>query len=363
MNMSKREVISALLDKQIPDRMGLHEHFWPFIRENSWNEQGLDPDADFSTEFNLDLKGVLGYSAPGPRPDLEAVLEETDEWSVKRDAWGAITKYWKHKAGTPEHVGFTMDDPDVWFDEFKDAFLAVDFKSIIDVEQGRAELKKGREQGYFSTFSFMFIFEWMRKVMGDVCMLESLLIEKDFVHDFNRTMTDHYIKAFEYIFDQVGLPDGIHFYEDLGYTNAAFASPACHLEMIQPYHIELVQFLKSYNLPVIMHTCGDFRVHLPAIVETGVDCIQTLEAKTGMDVATLAKDWGDKLCFMGNLDIRAYESGDRKKIKEEVVGKMEAMKKLRAPYIVMSDHSISPSVHIDDYRYSLDLYKEHCLYN
>ena len=28
-NMTPRETIRTLLDKKIPDRMGLYEHFWP----------------------------------------------------------------------------------------------------------------------------------------------------------------------------------------------------------------------------------------------------------------------------------------------------------------------------------------------
>jgi hypothetical protein len=32
------------------------------------------------------------------------VLEETDEWEVKRNGSGAALKYWKHKMGTPKHI-------------------------------------------------------------------------------------------------------------------------------------------------------------------------------------------------------------------------------------------------------------------
>jgi uroporphyrinogen decarboxylase len=164
------------------------------------------------------------------------------------------------------------------------------------------------------------------------------------------------------LFTEVGLPDGIHVYEDLGYTAASFISPACHREMILPYHKKLFSFFKDHGLPIILHTCGDFRPHLPAIVESGVDCIQAMEAKTGMNVVELAKEYKTKLCFMGNLDIRAFESGDRGKIREECMGKLNGMKAIRAPYIFMSDHSIPPSVKLADYEYALELYRANCRY-
>jgi len=41
---------------------------------------------------------------------------------------------------------------------------------------------------------------------------------------------------------------------------------------------------------------------------------------------------------------------------------MRGMKELRAPYIVMSDHSIPPTVHLDTFRYYLDLVRRHYRY-
>ena len=124
----------------------------------------------------------------------------------------------------------------------------------------------------------------------------------------------------------------------------------------------MFSFIKDHNLPIILHTCGDFRVHLDSLVEAGADCIQAMEAKTGMDVVEMAGAYKDKLCFMGNLNVVEFESGDRKRIHAEVIGKLNGMRKLRAPYIFMSDHSIPPTVALKDYEYVLDLYRENCWY-
>ena len=132
--------------------------------------------------------------------------------------------------------------------------------------------------------------------------------------------------------------------------------------MALPYHKQVVNFLKDHDLPVFLHTCGDFRPHLPAIIEAGFDGIQAMEAKTGMNVLELAEQHKDKLCFIGNLDIRTFESGDRDRIREECLGKLNGMKKMRAPYIFMSDHSIPPTVKLADYEYALGLYRENCWY-
>jgi len=361
METSKREIIRALLRKEVPSRMGLFEHFWPFIRENAWTAQGMPTNVDFEEYFDLDLESAHWYTPPGPRPDLVATLEENEQWQLTRGSWGETTKTWTAKAGTPEHVGFVVT-PETWRTEFREAFLAADPLAGVDFAKIKADMERIRARGRFVTLSCMFIFEWARKVIGDVVMLESLLLEPEFIHDFNQAFTQKFLQFYQHAFATAGLPDGIHLYEDLGYTKAPFCSPACHRELVLPYHRELIGLFKDHNLPVILHTCGDFRPHLPAVVESGVDCIQAMEAKTGMNVVELAREWKDKLCFMGNLDVRAFESGDRQRLEAEVLGKIRGMRELRAPYIVMSDHSIPPSVKLDDFRWYVDLVRRNYRY-
>ena len=360
--MTKREIIQALLAKQCPERVGLNESFWPHIVNNAWGEQGMAPETNFVERFDLDLLNINWFYAPGPRPDLAGVVEESDEWIVRRDPWGASYKNWKHKSGTPEHVDFAVSSPAVWQQEFKEAFEALDVRNVENLETMRTRYAEAKAGDHFVTYSGLFVFEELRKVMGDITMLEALLLEPEWIHDFNSAITRKNIEHYEYLFNEVGLPDGLHIYEDLGYTAAPFASPTCHREMVLPYHKQLFSFFKDYNLPIIMHTCGDFRPHIDSIIEAGVDCIQAMEAKTGMDVVAMAEQYKDKLCFMGNIDIRALESGDRATIEAECLGKLNGMKALRAPYIYMSDHSIPPSVAVADYEYMLELYHANCHY-
>jgi uroporphyrinogen decarboxylase len=60
----------------------------------------------------------------------------------------------------------------------------------------------------------------------------------------------------EMLFAKEGKPDGIWFYEDMGFKGRPFMSPAMYRELIQPAHKYTIDFAKSLNLPVIMHSCG-----------------------------------------------------------------------------------------------------------
>jgi uroporphyrinogen decarboxylase len=359
--MKKRDVIAALLRKEIPDRVGLMEHFWPYIIENAWGAQGVECE-NWLERYDLDIRQIAWCQLPGPRPDLEATLDETDAWIVTRDGWGAVRKNWKKKAGTPEHVGFTLTSRAAWEKEFKDAALALDMRRAVDLPQLKKEYAEARSRDEFLAFSGLFVFEELRRIFGDAFMLESMLEDPELIHEFNELVTTKNLEFWTYVFREVGLPDGMYIYDDLGYTRGPFCSPKTHRELVFPYHRRLFSFFHEHHLPVILHTCGDFRLHLPALVEAGADCIQTLEAKTGMNVLDLASQYKDKLCFMGNIDVRALESGDRKVIEAEVLTKLNGMKALRAPYIFMSDHSVSPKVRRADYEYALELYHAHSSY-
>ncbi|MHC4887310.1 MAG: uroporphyrinogen decarboxylase family protein [Planctomycetota bacterium] len=361
--MNSRDTIKALLAGELPQRMGLNEHFWGGSVKSAWDQQGLDPSVtDFGEHFNLDLKAINFFKAPGPRPDLIETIEESDEWVVTRDAWGASFKNWKQRNGTPEHIGFSVTTPEIWRGEYREAFLARDVREYYNLDNFRATVTSAMAGERFVTYSGLFVFEELRKILGDVRMLEAMLLEPEWITDICTCITRKYMEFFELLFTEVGLPDGMHIYEDLGYTAAPFCSPATHRELILPHHKKFFRMCKDYGLPIILHTCGDFRPHLPAIVESGVDCIQAMEAKTGMNVVDIAREYSKDLCFMGNINIQTLESGNRDAIREECLTKLNGMKALRAPYVFMSDHSIPPSVRLTDYEYMLELYRDHCRY-
>jgi len=77
--MTSRERITTLLKKQVPDHMGLYEHFWPETLRALLAAAGYPKDADPQKVFDYDMWGCGGWfdSTPFIRP--EELLEETAE--------------------------------------------------------------------------------------------------------------------------------------------------------------------------------------------------------------------------------------------------------------------------------------------
>ena len=61
-------------------------------------------------------------------------------------------------------------------------------------------------------------------------------------------------------------------------------------------------------------------------------------------------------------DVTILESGDRELIRTEVGGYIDGMKERGARLVFGSDHSLSTNVDYDDFRFALDVYREHQAY-
>ena len=280
---SPREVIDSLLRKRPADRVGLAENIWGDTLAG-WVEQGYPTGEDGKAispaeHFGYDLVGAGGWFDCLPLRGFSEVLEETDAWKVTRNGAGAAFKYWKHgKSGTPEHVDFLMTSRDVWDRDYRPHLLEVD-RERLDVEGTAKNLKACRERGVFATYGHLFIWENMRQSMGDMCMYESLLLDPDWIHDYNRVNTDFFINHIRVLFEEAGVPDGYTIYEDLGYKNGLFCSPETLKELIFPYFREMADFVHSYDIPILIHTCGGITDALSMLAETGFDYVDPMERR------------------------------------------------------------------------------------
>ena len=359
------EIIDGLLRNKPVERLGLHDSPWSDTL-SQWAEQEGYPIKDGQPSspvdaFNFDMAFCGGWFDQMPLRGYEEVLEETDQWVIKRNGAGAALKRFKHKSGTPEHIDFTMTSRNIWERDYRRYLLEVD-RQRLDIEGAKKELLLRKKENRWTFYGNLFIWELMRCSMGDVCMYESLLVDPDWVHDFGRVYTDLYKAHYSILFEEAGKPDGMWLYEDLGFCKGLFCAPGTLETLIFPYYKEIVDFFHDHDLPVVLHSCGGIREALDLVVQAGFDALNPMEAKAGCDVIEFAKKYGDKIAFVGGMDARIFESGDRKLIRAEVNRLCTSLKDIGARYVFGSDHSISPNVKLSDFEYALETYQEHMMY-
>ncbi|MBN1352925.1 hypothetical protein JXJ21_26280 [candidate division KSB1 bacterium] len=360
------EIIDGLLRNQPVERMGVNDAPWydtlqKWAREEGYPTNDSDDPVSPTDYFDFDLCGCGPWFDAMPLPDYKETIEETDQWIISRNGAGAALKYWKHKSGTPEHIDFLMNSRRAWDNLYRPHLLELN-RQRLKIEETRNELAKRRAQGKWAFYGHLFIWELMRQSMGDICMYESLLLDPDWIHDYNRVYTDFYKTHFRILIEEAGKPDGIWLYEDLGYSQGLFCSPSALEKLIFPYYKEIIDFFHDFDLPVVLHSCGGVTEALPLIVDVGFDGLNPMEVKAGCDVLKYAEQYGDRLAFFGGMDKKILESGNRSLIKTDVERIIEGMKGCGARYVFGSDHSLSPNVRLADFKFALEIYRQNMWY-
>lgn len=351
MPMNGVERITNILKRQPVDRIGLMEHFWGDTHK-AWSEQGHIPEGEsFTDHFGFDLELCWPLNLIADLDYGQEVLAEEEETRVVRNGNFATFRVHKLHDTTPEHLGFAVCDRQTWLDMIKPR-LTPD-RRRINFEAYRDAKERARKAGRFFAWSGVNVFEILKDVTGHLNMLEGMVTDPEWVKDMADTYAQLTVELQEILFAEEGWPDGIWYYEDMGFKQRPFMSPRMYRAMIQPAHKHSIGFAKSRNLPVIMHSCGYVEPLLPGMVEAGIDCLQVIEVKAGMDLLKLYREWGDRLSFMGGIDVRVLYTNDRAKIDAELEAKIPVVKG-HYGYVLHSDHSIPNTVYYDTYRYFIN---------
>ncbi|MBZ0290657.1 MAG: hypothetical protein K8I30_23735, partial [Anaerolineae bacterium] len=317
-----------------------------------WQGEGLN--GDFNTA--LDLLGSdfhsLGVTWPSPFPGRHLVVSETDETEVVLDAWGATGRFWKHKSGTPEHIGFDCDSREKWEKVYKPAFVNSPIQADLDAfkEQYAIAKRAGRWIHWHAAESF----EGTRKMLGDALVAVAMADDPDWVRDISQTYTDCLLRECEAVWS-LGLEiDGLFMWGDMAYNRATFCSPAMYRDIIWPDHKRLADWAHAHDLKFIYHTDGNVNKVMDLYLAAGFDCLQPLEAKASMDIRRLCPQYGDRIAFQGNINVMIMMTNDHDALEEEIRSKFAAGMATQG-YSYHSDHSVPPQVSLDTYHYIISL--------
>lgn len=355
--MTSKEKITAILSGDKTVGMGLCEHFWPETVEK-WTKEGyLQEGEDIESHFNFDImRNWSGGNLMADPYNPETMIEETETTKLFKTGNGAILRYWKNRSGVPEHVDFEIKNYSDWTSKIKPGVLDKSLyqKRLADViEPYRAKKELAREKGKFFTWAGVSVFEIMHPVCGHEYMLMGMALEPDWIKEMGDVYSDLVIDLQKILFAAEGEPDGIWYYEDMGFKNKPFMSPAMYMELVQPYQKKLFDFAHSLGKKVLVHSCGYVEQLIPGLIDAGMDCLQAMEVKAGMDVVKISQDYAGKIALCGGLDIRVLETNDKNQVKEYLEKTLPTVLK-NVPYILHTDHSIPQSVEYETYRYFVD---------
>jgi uroporphyrinogen decarboxylase len=378
--MIPRERIKAAFNHEETDRVPIHDRPWEATVER-WHKEGLPEDVNPAEYFNYEI--VCFDADTSPRFPAK-VIEETDEYITHSTAYGGLVRDHRDYSTPYEVIDYPCKSREDW-EAIKERLVAD--KSRVDwegewmsgtaadereresvLETGRSEWRRGlpgcetaREQGMFTCFSSEVGFDSALNYVAMERLLIAVATEPEWVRDIYETDADMVIEMYE-IMKAGGFEfDGAFLYCDLGYRNGLFFSPRHYDEQLRPTFRRLLDHFNGDGVSIILHNCGDVRDLIPRFIEDGLTCLQPLEVKAGMDLILLKQEFGDKLSFMGGIDVRAMADPDPAVIEEEIRSKLLAAK-VGGGYVYHSDHSVPKDVSFDRYSRILKLVKEYGAY-
>ena len=350
--LTGRERVNRAFARQDHDRIPRMESFWNETIER-WQNEGMPGDAQVALDIlGCDLAGLCWAWPKAFGSDFREFVRQDKETMVFRDGNGALLRYWRGKAGTPEHLGFDCDSREKWEKVFKPAFLADGIQ--LDPEAAKRNYARARARGKWTYLAGAESFECTRSLMGDAITMIAMAEDPDWVRDVSETFTTALLRNFDAVMATGIEPDGLFIYGDMAFNHATFCSPRMYKDLIWPDHKRLADWAHAHRMKFIYHTDGDVNAVMDHYVAAGFDSLQPLEAKANMDIRKLCPKYGDRLTFFGNVNVMVMMTNDRAKIEEEVRSKLAAGMATKS-YIYHSDHSVPPQVSWATYQFIIGL--------
>ena len=339
--LTSRERILRTYHRQEVDRIAMLDIPWAGTLKR-WYREGLPAGVDWRDYFGFDKVASIYPDNSPCFPKKE--LEKTDRYRIFTDKWGVTQKQFNELDSTPEVLSCYYDSSARW-EEAKEAMQAYHEKRI-PWQRLKDNYDNWKAQGIFTTMEIHFGFDVTHSGMvGTENMLLAMLDEPEWVCDMFDTYLNTALDLCQRVLDAGYQFDGVLWYDDMGYKGAPFFSPKLYRELLQPYHKRLVDWAHERGMVAELHSCGYIEPLLPDVVATGVDMLNPLEVKAGMDPHRLKKQYGDKLAFHGGINAQLWDDIDA--VTAEMERIIPVMKE-GGGYIFASDHSIPNSVSFEN---------------
>ena len=146
-----------------------------------------------------------------------------------------------------------------------------------------------------------------------------------------------------------GLAEIAYYGDDFSTQNGMMISPDHWRTFLKPTYAKVFSLLKSYDLKVWFHSCGQFRPVLGDLVDIGMDVWETVQTHLpGNEPEVLKREYGAHLSFYGAISTqRTLPFGTTEDVRKEVRDRIRVLGK-NGGYIVGPDHGIMPDVPVEN---------------
>lgn len=339
--MTSHERLTRTYAHQEADRIPFLDNPWGSTVER-WRREGLPENVSPQAYFGMDRVVSIGADI-SPRYEAK-VVEETEDYIVTLSPWRATVKNFKHAGCVPENLDFFLKSPAEW-QTFKPRLQPS--RDRVNWQHLQENYRTWREEGCWIQGGFYTGFDFFHsRAVGTERLLVAMLEEPEWVHDMFDTGITLALTMLDMIWDGGYTFDCIQWPDDMGYKHSQFFSLDLYRTFIKPYHRRAIEWAHAHGIKAHLHSCGDINPFVPELVEMGLDALNPLEVKAGMDPVGLKRAYGDRLVFKGGINALHYHDLD--KLMDDIDTVVPVMKE-QGGYIFSSDHSIPDDVSLQDF--------------
>lgn len=338
--MTSKERISRMYEHKEADRIPIADSPWNGTISR-WQREGMPKDVDWRDYLGVDKVELIGIDTSPQYPGK--TIEETEDYIIYTSCWGVTMKQFKAQDSTPAFLDYKVCTSEAWEEA----------KKLMDVRRDRIDWKslennysKWVADGRWISANFWFGYDAVHSWMaGMETILIAMIEDPEWVQDMFNIYLERSIAHFDMIWDAGYRFDEIFWCDDMGYKNNAFFSQKMYKELLQPFQKRAVDWAHNKGIKARLHSCGNIMTLLPDIMKTGIDGLNPIEIKAGMNVFEIKEKFGSRLLLHGGINAVLW---DKKDEIIEVIEKDIPKLKENGGYIFSSDHSIPNSVSLEN---------------
>jgi len=338
--------VLAACEFRKPDRVPCFDSFWQY--PDLWRERLGDPE---------DLTDVaIWVPDEGTFPTRARRLREDGNWIYEIDNWGRTIRrrpdaYFVETLEVPlpdgvdpDSVCFDPADLDSRYLRGQPDLARVDELLRLDKQRHCVFGKTGGP--YLRTTFVRGEAQFLLDIAGDP-YLARVLAEK---------MADHLIGiALEEMRRWQLQETGIWIYDDMAHNGGPFFSPASFEQVFLPAYRRMVAAYKKAGARyVFLHSDGDIRPILDMLVDAGIDGINPLERRAGMDIVKIRAQYPQLVLCGGMCNTDTLINGPIARIQAEA---RQIIDLGREGGVIIGTHSVSPEIPLEHFV----AYREICL--
>ncbi len=315
--------------------------------DKEWRAQGASEEEIALTVFGFDsVRRHHVFAITGLiHGEKEAVLEDTPDYTITRDAYGRQVKLCKGSATIPLPLTHPVTDMETWL-RIKPRYA---FSEDRFGDDWAATARRARENGAVIIVNIPGGFDEPRQLLGEENLCVAYYEQPELIHDMLKTIGDMAEQVLDRVSREVQV-DYLSVHEDMAGKSGALAGPVQIKEFIRPYYRRIWDMLSSRGARLFqMDSDGNMNSVIPAFLDCGLNGMVPMEPAAGMDIVQLRHQYGNKLAVEGGIDKHVLRRS-HEEIQAELEYKLQPLMQ-QGGTVFGLDHRIPNGTPIDNYRF------------